>query len=147
MIQIDLDYPIRFKIEESDTFKHFWQFKVKNTMAGKTPTKKIVRKVEKRQRKKKFDSYSVYIYRVLKNIHGEVGISKKAMSVMNSFVGDLFERVALEASKLNRSQRKHTISSGDIQAAVKLILPGDLAEHAIAEGTRALGKFSSKGGN
>jgi histone H2B len=113
-------------------------------MAGKTPTKKIVKRTDKKVRRKKFDSYSVYIYRVLKNIHGEIGISKRAMGVMNSFVADLFERVALEASKLNRYQRKHTISSGDIQAAVKLILPGDLAEHAIAEGTRALGKFSNK---
>jgi histone H2B len=114
-------------------------------MAGKTPTKKIVaKKNEKRQRRKKFDSYSVYIYRVLKNIHGDIGISKRGMAVMNSFVADLFEKIALEASKLNRYQKKHTISSGDIQAAVKLILPGDLAEHAIAEGTRALGKFSAK---
>ena len=115
-------------------------------MVGKTPTKKAApkRADKKTNRRKKFDSYSVYIYRVLKNIHGEVGISKKAMSVMNSFVGDLFERIALEASKLNRTQRKHTISSGDIQSAVKLILPGDLAEHAIAEGNRAVGKFTQK---
>ncbi len=116
-------------------------------MAGKTPTKKIVKATDKKVRRKKFDSYSVYIYRVLKNIHGEIGISKRAMEVMNSFVADLFERVALEASKLNRYQRKHTISSSDIQAAVKLILPGDLAEHAIAEGTRALGKFTIKNPN
>ena len=116
-------------------------------MAGKTPTKKIVKATDKKVRRKKFDSYSVYIYRVLKNIHGEIGISKRAMEVMNSFVADLFERVALEASKLNRYQRKHTISSSDIQAAVKLILPGDLAEHAIAEGTRALGKFINKNPN
>ena len=118
-------------------------------MAGgaKTPTKKVVAKKATKKvggRRKKFDSYGVYVYRVLKNIHNEIGISKKAMSVMNSFVCDLFERIALEASKLNRSQRKHTISSNDIQAAVKLILPGDLAEHAIAEGTRALGKFIPK---
>jgi histone H2B len=113
-------------------------------MAGKTPTKKVQAKVERRVRRKKFNSYSVYIYRVLKNIHSEVGISKRAMGVMDSFVTDLFERIALEASKLNRYQRKHTISSGDIQAAVKLILPGDLAEHAIAEGTRAIGKFQGK---
>jgi histone H2B len=117
-------------------------------MAGntKTPTKKTATKkpVSKTTRRKKFDSYSVYIYRVLKNIHGDLGISKKGMSVMNSFVGDLFEKIALEASKLNRYQKKSTISSNDIQAAVKLILPGDLAEHAIAEGTRALSKFTTK---
>lgn len=112
-------------------------------MTGKTPTKKAAPK-KTAGRRKRFDSYAVYIYRVLKNIHPETGISKKAMGVMNSFVGDLFERIALEASKLNRYQRKHTITSTDIQAAVKLILPGDLAEHAIAEGTRALQKSLGK---
>merc|ERR1711862_165136 len=93
-------------------------------------------------RKKRFESYAIYIYKFLKNIHSDVGISKKAMNVMNSFVNDLFERVALEASKLARYHGKQTLSSHDIQSAVKLILP-DLAEHAIAEGTRALNKFSS----
>jgi len=97
----------------------------------------------KRTKKKKFDSYSVYIYRVLKNIHGEVGISKKGMAVMNSFVNDIFERVAVEATKLARYQKKVTLSSSDIQAAVKLILPGDLADHAVSEGTRALNKYNS----
>merc|ERR1712054_252633 len=72
-----------------------------------------------------------------------VAISKKAMNVMNSFVNDLFERVALEASKLARYRGKQTLSSNDVQSAVKLILPGDLAEHAVAEGTRALNKFGS----
>merc|ERR1712183_829699 len=96
-----------------------------------------------KHRKRKFNSYSVYIYKVLKNIHPEIGMSKKGMNVMNSFVSDLFDRIALEASKLARYHHKQTLSSNDIQAAVKLILPGDLAEHAIAEGTRALNKFGS----
>merc|ERR1711966_456892 len=62
---------------------------------------------------------------------------------MNSFVSDSFERIALEASKLARYHGKMTLPSNDIQSAVKLILPGDLAEHAVAEGTRALNKFGS----
>ena len=95
----------------------------------------------KRHKKKKYESYNIYIYKVLKNIHPEVGISKKAM---NSFVNDLFERVALESSKLARYHGKQTLSSNDVQSAVKLILPGDLAEHAIAEGTRAMNKFAQQ---
>ena len=97
----------------------------------------------RRHRKRKFESYNVYIYKVLKNIHPGIGISKKAMSVMNSFVNDLFERIAMESSKLARYHGKATLTSNDIQSAVKLILPGDLAEHAIAEGTRAFNKFGS----
>jgi len=110
---------------------------------GKTSTEKRNTAVTRRHKKKRFESYAIYIYKVLKNIHSDVGISKKAMNVMNSFVNDLFERIALEASKLCRYHGKQTLSSHDIQSSVKLILPGDLAEHAIAEGTRALNKFSS----
>jgi len=96
---------------------------------------------DKKVRRKKFDSYSVYIYRVLKNIHSDVGISKKGMDVMNSFVNDIFERIAVESTRLTRYQKKQTLSSTDIQAAVQLILPGDLANHAVNEGVRALQKY------
>ena len=57
------------------------------------------RKVQKRRRTRK-ETYGRYIYRVLKQVHPDVGISTKAMSIMNSFVNDLFERIAAEASKL-----------------------------------------------
>ena len=110
---------------------------------AKSSTEKRANPQAKRHRKKKYESYSIYIYKVLKNIHPDVGISKKGMSVMNSFVSDLFERIALEASKLARVHGKQTLTSNDIQSAVKLVLPGDLAEHAVAEGTRALNKFGS----
>merc|ERR1711982_308907 len=109
--------------------------------AQKSATKGGV--VAKRHRKKKFESYSIYVYKVLKNIHPEIGISKKAMSVMNSLFSDLFERLALEASKLARYHGKQTLTSNDVQSSTKLVLPGDLAEHAVAEGTRALNKFGS----
>ena len=33
-------------------------------------------------------------------MHPDTGVSSKAMSIMNSFVNDLFERIAAEASKL-----------------------------------------------
>ena len=39
----------------------------------------------------------IHIYRVLKQIHPDQGISKKAMSIMNSFVQDTFEKIAGEA--------------------------------------------------
>ena len=39
-------------------------------------------------------------FQVLKQVHPDTGVSSKAMSIMNSFVNDLFERIAAEASKL-----------------------------------------------
>ena len=55
---------------------------------------------------KKAETYSVYIYRVLKQVHPETGISKRSMSIMNSFINDLFEKISGEASKLVRYNKK-----------------------------------------
>ena len=65
------------------------------------------------------------------------------MSILNSFVNDIFERIAAEASKLSTYNKKSTISSREIQTAVRLILPGELSKHAISEGTKSVTKFSS----
>lgn len=96
----------------------------------------------KRSKRRK-ESYAVYIYKVLKQVHPDVGVSSKAMSTMNSFVNDLFERVAGEASKLAAINRRSTITSREIQTSVRLILPGELAKHAVSEGTKAVAKYTS----
>ena len=56
--------------------------------------------------KKGGETYSVYIYRVLKQVHPETGISKRSMSIMNSFIHDIFEKIAGEAGKLVRYNKK-----------------------------------------
>ena len=94
-------------------------------------------------RKKRVETYSSYIYKVLKQVHPDTGISKKGMSIMNSFINDIFERIATEAGKLATYNKKATLSSREIQTAVRLMLPGELAKHAVSEGTKAVTKFSS----
>ncbi len=80
---------------------------------------------------------------VLKQVHPETGVSKKSMSILNSFVNDVFERIVTEAGKLARVNKKATLSSREIQTAVRLVLPGELAKHAVSEGTKAVTKFTS----
>ena len=87
--------------------------------------------------------FSSYIYKVLKQVHPNTGISKRGMSILNSFINDIFERLALEASRLSRYNKKSTLSSREIQTAVRLLLPGELAKHAVSEGTKAVTKFQS----
>ena len=67
---------------------------------------------------------------------------KILVSAKNSFINDVFERIALEASKLVRYNKKHTLSAREIQSAVKLLLPGELAKHAIIEGAKAVNKIA-----
>ena len=95
------------------------------------------------RRKRRVESYSSYIYKVLKQVHPDTGISKRGMSIMNSFINDIFERVASEAGRLCKYNKKATLSSREVQTAVRLILPGELAKHAVSEGTKAVTKFTS----
>ena len=115
--------------------------------AKKTPAKKSMKKPKategKKKKKKRTESYSSYIYKVLKQVHPDTGISSKAMSIMNSFINDIFEKIATEASKLARYNKKPTVTSREIQTAVRLILPGELAKHAVSEGTKAVTKYTS----
>eukprot|EP01117_Protostelium_nocturnum_P014658 TRINITY_DN55_c0_g1_i1.p1 TRINITY_DN55_c0_g1~~TRINITY_DN55_c0_g1_i1.p1 ORF type:complete len:144 (-),score=48.96 TRINITY_DN55_c0_g1_i1:327-758(-) len=97
-------------------------------------------------RKRQSNSYSSYIYKVLKQVHSDTGISKKAMIIMDNFINDIFERVATEAGRLAAYNKKHTLSSREIQTAVRLILPGELAKHAVSEGTKAVTKYNSSSG-
>ena len=97
----------------------------------------------KARRKKRTESFGIYIYKVLKQVHPDTGMSKKGMSIMNSFINDIFERLAVEAGKLARYNKKSTLSSREVQTAIRLILPGELAKHAVSEGTKAVTKFTS----
>ena len=87
-------------------------------------------------KKRNYESFSTFIYRVLKQVHPDTGISNRAMSIMNSFVNDIFEQIANEAAKLARYSKRNTVTSREIQTAVRLILPGELAKHAVSEGTK-----------
>ena len=109
--------------------------------AGKAQTS--ITKGDKKKRKKRRESYAIYIYKVLKQVHPDTGVSSKAMSIMNSFVNDIFERIAGEASRLALYNKRTTITSREIQAAVRLLLPGELAKHAVSEGTKAVTKYTS----
>uniref|UniRef100_A0A3P9D232 Histone H2B n=1 Tax=Maylandia zebra TaxID=106582 RepID=A0A3P9D232_9CICH len=115
--------------------------------APKKGSKKAVTKTAgkggKKKRKTRKESYAIYVYKVLKQVHPDTGISSKAMSIMNSFVNDIFERIAAEASRLAHYNKRSTITSREIQTAVRLLLPGELAKHAVSEGTKAVTKYTS----
>ncbi|XP_055521288.1 late histone H2B.L4-like [Leucoraja erinacea] len=120
--------------------------KVKVAVAKKGAKKAVSKpagKAGKKRRRSRKESYGIYIYKVMKQVHPDTGISSKAMSIMNSFVNDIFERIAGEASRLAHYNKRSTISSREIQTAVRLLLPGELAKHAVSEGTKAVTKYTS----
>lgn len=96
------------------------------------------------RRKKRTETYNRYLFRVLTQINGgagrELGMSKAAMRVMNSFCNDVFDRITAEAARLCRTNKRKTVSTREIETAVNLILGGgsELGTHARAEATKAL---------
>uniref|UniRef100_UPI00398EEF24 histone H2B 1.2-like n=1 Tax=Pristiophorus japonicus TaxID=55135 RepID=UPI00398EEF24 len=113
--------------------------------AEKTPPKS-----SKKHRKSRKESYSIYIiiiitdnYKVMKQVHPDTSISSQTMGIMNSFVNDIFERIAGEVSRRARYNKRRSISSRESQTAGRLLLPGELAKHTVSEGTKVVTKFTS----
>jgi histone H2B len=100
-------------------------------------------KKEKAAKKKRLESYSIYIYKVLKQVHPQIGISSKSMSIMNSFATDLFTRITQDAIKLSQFNKNKTLTAREFQTGVRLLVPGELAKHSVSEGTKAVAKYRS----
>lgn len=109
-------------------------------MPEKTPEAKGVDKTKRRT-----ESWSTDINKILKLVHPDDSISQEALLCMDSFINDVLERIAGEASKLAQYNEKNTISSRDIQTAVRLILRGELATHAVSAGTKAVTQGAKAG--
>ena len=134
------------------SFQFYYSYKFFNKLSIKpffertmprTPKKSGRRGAPKRAyRKKRYETFNIYIFRVLKQVHPEVGMSKKAMAIMNSFVKDTLDRIATEAGNLVQYNKRSTLDARAIQAAVKLVLPGELAKHAESEAQKAVQKYS-----
>ena len=103
----------------------------KSAAARKTSTRKPKR------------SFAIYIRRTLQGVNKSLSLSSKSMKIVNSFVTDLFERIAVEAAALARANKKATLGSREIQTAVRLVLPAELSKHALAEGVKAVAKASA----
>merc|ERR1711939_466038 len=96
---------------------------------NKTAKKRLI-DVNKIKKKPKTETYKIYIYKVLKQVHPETGISSKAMLIMNSFINDMFDKIATEVTRLSLYTNKPTLTSREIQTAVRLTLPGELSNHS-----------------
>ncbi|RXG56295.1 hypothetical protein Avbf_15822, partial [Armadillidium vulgare] len=82
----------------------------------------------------KNDKYVMNILKCLKLID---------LRILVVIINDIFERIAAEASRLAHYNKRSTITSREIQTAVRLLLPGELAKHAVSEGTKAVTKYTS----
>ncbi len=68
-------------------------------------------------------------------------VSEKQKKV--SILGAIALSQSLISIPLFRFNKKKTLSSREIQTAVRLLLPGELSKHAVSEGTKAVTKYTS----
>merc|ERR1711964_392559 len=113
----------------------------KKTRGRQPGSKKSRRGAGKRFIKGHKETYNTYIYRVLKQVHPDLRISKKAMSICDALCKDVEGKKQKEMRSLCALVGVHTCKSRQAVAATKLVLPGELGKHAIQEGTKALAKM------
>ncbi|KAJ2939299.1 hypothetical protein O0L34_g13395 [Tuta absoluta] len=113
--------------------------------SAKKPPKALPKPIEKpiskskKIKKKNYQNFSIYLYKLLRQVtQDKMGISRKSMLIMNNFVYDMMEKLASEAGKLVSISKKNTLSSREVQTAVKLIIPGELAKHANMDALKAV---------
>ena len=94
-------------------------------------------------KKNKGENLNLYIYKVLKQVHPDMGLSKKSMLVLNSFMLDVFDRLANEAANAVKYTNKNTMDARAVECAVRLCLPGEFAKHAQSEAQKALNQYMS----
>ncbi|KAL7700590.1 Histone H2B [Lotmaria passim] len=106
-----------------------------------TPRSAPTKAARKSHRKPK-RSWNVYINRSLKAINSQMSMSSRTMRIVNSYVNDVMERIATEAASIVRANKKRTLGAREVQTAVRIVLPAELAKHAMAEGTKAVSNSS-----
>ena len=114
-------------------------------MAGKKIVKRVARKAAKKSNRKPKRSFSRYVAKALKNASGKnrLTLSSGAMRICNSFVADMIDRLGNGAASLARANKKRTMGSREVQAAVRLALPAELSKHSMAEATKAVARASA----
>ena len=92
-------------------------------------------------------SFQVYIFRVLKESKPETSISKNAMLMINEIIAEIFEKLMRESRELMIHGKKRTLSSKEVETAVKLHFPGELQKLAINASRDALNKVATASAN
>lgn len=86
-------------------------------------------------------SFQTYIFRVLKEVKPTSTISKKAIHLINNILAELFLKIMSESRHLMIFSKKQTLSSKEIESAIKLHFPGELQKLAIQTSKQSLVKF------
>ncbi len=97
-----------------------------------------------RKGKKSYDSFGTFIHKVLKQVHPDTGMSGDAKMTVDRMIHIIFHKLNCNLKSIMESVGSKTLTSRHIQTAVRMTLPGELAKHAVTEGTKAISKYNNK---
>ena len=112
--------------------------KTKVSKLKKTKKRTAGSEGKKQNKKKSYKSFKFYLHRILKQIHPTMKISSNTMSILNSFINDMIFKFLGESENLLKFRKARTLTAKEVMAACKLLLPGEIAKHAITEGSKAI---------
>ena len=99
-----------------------------------------------------------YLHTILEQVHPDMNITKSAMSQLNYILNIIADCVCKKAEFLTKNRlqvpgkgklktdnkpAKKTLSGREIQSATRLVISGELAKHAVSEGTKAVTIYST----
>jgi histone H2B len=90
------------------------------------------------------ENYEIYIRRALKTVHPDCRISNDAVLLIQCIVHHLMSKISHQAATLAQTNDAKTVTSRDVQAAVRLVIGGELAKHAVSQSTKAVTNFTSQ---
>ena len=95
------------------------------------------------KRKKRSENWHSYIHKVLKQVYPDMTVTMLSMKILNSFVEDIFNRIASEAAQLIQINVGNTLDARCVETATKLTLIGALKKHGVIEARKAVNKYNA----
>ena len=88
--------------------------------------------------------FKTYINTILKQMHPNMGSRDLAKETIDEvLLQPLVKKIISVSRSMTVNRKEVTIQSKDIQAAVRSVLPGELAKHAVSEGTKTVTKYNA----
>ncbi|KAG5669910.1 hypothetical protein PVAND_000200 [Polypedilum vanderplanki] len=77
------------------------------------------------------ERFSIFVYKILKELHPNTEISRHAMAKMNCIIHYVYGRIEDEINRLSNLNEIDIITTREVQRAVRLVFSGDLSDHAV----------------
>lgn len=90
---------------------------------------------------KKALNLNIYINKVLNQVHPNAGITEQSQIQLNKMMVDLINKYSAKSLELIQMTKSKTISTVEIETITKTFLPGEVVNHAVSEGSKAVSKY------